>query len=153
MAARHPAPTGVLLLLVLQRTDYPVAGSQHDRISPMGGLVMVATFARGLALAAWFSANIHGALAPLVRRYAVLERCTLQQLVLFLGAGIFAAWVPDFGHNARHGAGSGLDLLVVGGDSQCLGAEQYGVLAVFPMDGARYRLDRLAPKWPLARYE
>ena len=141
------------VVLVLQRADYPVAGSQHDRISPMGGLGMVATFARGLALAAWFSANIHGALAPLVRRYAVLERCTLQQLVLFLGIGIFAPRVPDLGHNARHCAESGLDLLVVGGCGQRLGIERNGALAILHLDGSRYRLDRLALQWPLARYE
>ena len=141
------------VVLVLQRADYPVAGSQHDHISPMGGLGMVATFARGLALAAWFSANIHGALASLVRRYAVLERCTLQQLVLFLGAGVFAVWVPDLGHNAKCRTGTRLDLVMEGSCGQCLGAQRNGALAVLPLVEARYRLDRPAPQWPLARYQ
>ena len=78
MVVRPVSLRSLPVVLVLQRADYPIAGSQHDRISPMGGLGMVARFAVGPSVATWFSANVHGALAPLVRCHTVLERCALQ---------------------------------------------------------------------------
>lgn len=76
--------------LVLQRSADSVARCWKYCFDDLGGYRLVAMPARRLDLATRFSAHIHVVMVCLVWFDLVLERISLQQLVLLLGAGCAA---------------------------------------------------------------